>query len=379
MKPFASTARTFGTVIWMILLFAVSAPAQAAGSAYQTHSLVSDGFVPADHVDPNLANAWGIAFNATGPVWISDNGTNVSTLYDGQGNAITHPVNGVQVPLVVQIPGAGGNLAAGPPTGIVFNGSAAFEVSTGNPSRFIFATEDGVISGWSPSVDLTHAVTMVDNSPGNAVYKGLALGAGGGGALLYAADFHNARVDVFDGKFAPVTSAGGFSDPSIPAGFAPFGIQAIAGDIYVTYAMQDAAKHDDVKGPGLGFVDVFDGNGHLIRRLVSHGRLNAPWGLALAPAGFGRFGGRLLVGNFGDGTINAYDLANGRFAGRLRDADRGAIRIDGLWGIAFGNGFAGQSIDALYFTAGPGGEAHGLYGRIDTVPVSVDDGDEPND
>jgi uncharacterized protein (TIGR03118 family) len=351
----------------------------ASGTAYQAHSLVSDGFVAADHVDPNLVNAWGIAFNATGPVWISDNGANVSTLYDGQGKAITHPVNNVPVPLVVQIPGAGGNGAAGPPTGIVFNGSTAFEVTKGNPSRFIFATEDGVISGWSPTVDLTHAVAMVDNSPGGAVYKGLALSAGGSGQLLYATDFHNARVDVFDSKFAPVTSDGGFTDVNLPAGFAPFGIQAIAGDIYVTYAKQDDARHDDVKGAGLGFVDVFDGNGHLIHRLVSRGKLNAPWGLAQAPAGFGRFGGRLLVGNFGDGTINAYDLASGQFVGRLRDAAHAAIRIDGLWGIAFGNGFLGQSIDALYFTAGPDGEAHGQYGRIDAVRAGGDDGAEPND
>jgi uncharacterized protein (TIGR03118 family) len=355
----------------MALLLATAAPARAQVSSYLVHNLVSDGFVTADHIDPNLVNAWGIAFNPTGPVWISDNGTNVSTLYDGLGNPL---------PLVVQIPGAGGNGTAGPPTGIVFNSTTGFEVSKANPSRFIFATEDGVIAGWAPAVDLTHAIAMVDNSASGAVYKGLAIGAGGTGALLYASDFHNARVDVFDSKFAPVATAGGFADPDLPAGFAPFGIQAIAGDIYVAYAKQDDARHDDVKGAGLGFVDVFDANGHLVRHLVSRGRLNAPWGLALAPAAFGRFGGRVLVGNFGDGTINAYDLASGQFAGRLRNADRSPIRVDGLWGISFGNGFASQPADTLFFTAGPSAESHGLYGRIEAVSgPDGGTGGEPND
>jgi len=371
MNLIGTKARSLVAASGILLLFAATVPARAEESAYLVHNLVSDGSAPSDHIDPRLVNPWGIAFNPTGPVWISDNGTNVSTLYDGLGNPL---------PLVVQIPGAGGNGVAGPPTGIVFNGTTGFEVTTANPARFIFATEDGVLSGWAPAVDPTHAVAMVDNSASGAVYKGLAIGAGGSGSLLYATDFHNARVDVFDSKFAPVTTAGGFVDPGMPAGFAPFGIQAIAGDIYVTYARQDEARHDDVKGAGLGFVDVFDANGHLARRLVSRGRLNAPWGLALAPTAFGKFGGRLLVGNFGDGTVNAYDLASGQFVGRLRNADRSPIRVDGLWGICFGNGFASQPADTLYFTAGPGGESHGLYGRIEAVtgPGNGARG-EPND
>jgi uncharacterized protein (TIGR03118 family) len=341
--------------------------ARGSGGGYLTHFLVSDGFASADHTDPNLVNAWGIAFNPTGPVWIADNGASVSTLYDGQGNI---------VPLVVQIPAAGGG-AGGPPTGVVFNATAGFEASKGNPSKFIFAGEDGVISGWSPAVDPTHAVALVDNSSSGAVYKGIALAAGGSGPLLYATDFHNAKVDAFDATMAPVTT-GGFVDPNIPAGFGPFGIQAINGDIFVTYAKQDDARHDDVKGQGLGFVDVFDANGRLVKRLISRGRLNAPWGLALAPTAFGKFGGRLLVGNFGDGTINVYDPTDGRPLGRLRDPHHSKIAIDGLWGLSFGNGFRGQGADSLYFTAGPDGESHGLYGRIDAVGMG-DDGPDLDD
>lgn len=336
--------------------------AQAAGNFYQQHNLVSDGFIAADHIDANLVNAWGVAFNPFGPVWVADNGTGMSTLYDGAGNALS---------LVVQIPGPAGGNPTGNPTGIVYNGSTGFVVSNGTtsgPSRFIFATEDGVIAGWAPGVDATHAVRVIDNSTTGSIYKGLALSAGGNGSLLYATDFHNNKIDVFDGSFNPVTPlAGAFTDAGIPAGFAPFGIQAINGDLYVSYAKQDAEQHDDVAGKGLGFVDAFDANGHFIRRVITHGRLNAPWGMALAPAGFGRFGNRLLVGNFGDGRINAYDLASGEFVGVLSAGEK-PIQIDGLWGLAFGNGFLGQPADTLFFAAGPGDEQHGLYGRIDRVP-----------
>lgn len=193
----------------------------------------------------------------------------------------------------------------------------------------------------------------------------------GTGSLLYAADFHNNKIDVFDGSFTPVTlTADAFTDPNLPTGFAPFGIQAINGSIYVSYAMQDADQHDDVKGDGLGFVNVFGPNGEFIKRLVSQGRLNAPWGMTLAPAGFGEFGNRLLVGNFGNGAINAYDIATGQFAGQLVDTNGSPIRIDGLWGLAFGNGFANQPVNTLFFTAGPNDEQDGLYGRID-VQISA--------
>lgn len=344
-------------------------PQDDNGNVYQQHNLVSDGFVTADNVDPNLVNAWGIAFNPFGFVWVADNGTGVSTLYDGAGKPQS---------LVVQIPtptaSSGGN-----PTGIVFNASSGFGVTQAGVSgsaKFIFATEDGVIAGWAPNVDATHAIVAVDNSTSTgAVYKGLALSAGGNGQLLYAADFHNAKVDVFDSTFAPVlpSTANAFADHNIPSGFAPFGIQAIGGDIYVTYAQQDADKHDEIDGHGLGYVDVYDPNGTLLRRLAARGNLNAPWGVALAPAGFGRFSNTILIGNFGDGTINAYDPVFHFQVGTLKGQDHHPLKIDGLWGLAFGNGMQNQSVNTLFFAAGTDKEAHGLYGRIDAASQGSDD------
>jgi uncharacterized protein (TIGR03118 family) len=347
----------------VIALSTVQVARADPGGRYEQQNLVSDGFVAAGHMDPNLVNPWGIAFNPFGPVWIANNGSGSSTLYNGAG---------VPQALVVTIPPAAG-AASGNPTGIVFNGSGGFVVTQGassGPAKFIFATEDGVIAGWSPTVDATHAILVKDNSAATgAVYKGLALGAGGGGSLLYATDFHNNKIDVWDSNFAAaVLPAGAFTDPAIPPGFAPFGIQAINGNIYVTYAKQDAVQHDDVKGKRFGYVNVFDPNGKLLDRVASRGALNAPWGLALAPAGFGAFSNSLLVGNFGDGHINAYDIATGESLGQLRGMDGHPITIDGLWGIAFGNGFVGQPVNTLFFTAGLNGEADGLYGRLDAMP-----------
>jgi uncharacterized protein (TIGR03118 family) len=364
----------FGGAAALALAIAAAGVALAADSGrYQQRNLVSDGFVAADHVDPNLVNAWGVAFNPFGFVWVADADGMVSTLYDGDGN-----IN----PLVVQIPtpaaGTGGN-----PTGIVYNGSNGFVVSNGTTSgasRFLFATEQGVIAGWAPAVDGTHALRAVDNSAGGASYKGLALSAGGNGQLLYATDFHNARVDVFNSSFQPVAlPAGAFTDPKLPAGYAPFGIQALGGDIYVTYGKQNADRDEEVAGRGLGFVDVYDPNGMLLRRVASRGALNAPWGLALAPAGFGGFGGALLVGNFGDGRINGYDPMFGESLGTLRGVDGKPITIDGLWGIAFGNGLLHQPVDTLFFAAGPDDEEHGLYGRLDPIAGTGGDDDHPGD
>jgi uncharacterized protein (TIGR03118 family) len=365
MRSLAKLRFPYVRVAALALAIAAAGVAQAADSGrYQQRNLVSDGFISADHVDPNLVNAWGVAFNPFGFVWVADADGMVSTLYDGDGNAN---------PLVVQIPtplaGTGGN-----PTGIVFNGSNGFVVTNGTTSgaaRFLFATEQGVIAGWAPTVDGTHALRAVDRSGMGAIYKGLALSAGGNGQLLYATDFFNARVDVFNSSFQPVAfGTGAFTDPKLPAGYAPFGIQALGGDIYVTYAKQNADRDEEVAGQGLGFVDVYDPNGMLLRRVASHGQLNAPWGLALAPAGFGGFGGALLVGNFGDGHINGYDPMFGELLGSLRGADGKPVAIDGLWGIAFGNGLQHQPVDTLFFASGPDDEAHGLYGRLDPIAGS---------
>jgi uncharacterized protein (TIGR03118 family) len=375
MNAFHLTAPRFCAPLLVAMALASATAAQADGHSYLLKNLVSDGATPADHTDPNLVNGWGLAFNPFGFAWVAANGTGTSTLYDGAGNPQS---------LVVQIPSPGNDAGGGNPTGIVYNGSSGFIVSKGaasGASRFIFATEDGLIAAWSPTVDGTHAIRAVDNSAAGAVYKGLAIGAGGSGGLLYATDFHNRKIDVFDSAFKPVTlPAGAFVDPQVPSIGAPFGIQAINGNIYVTYAKQDASGHDDEKGEGLGLINVFDPNGVLLKRIVAvdslaRQKLNAPWGVALAPAGFGRFSNRLLVGNFGDGRINAFDLASGHYVGQLKTADGKPIQIDGLWGIAFGNGYASQPVNTLYFAAGPGEERHGLYGRIDADPSGKDSDD----
>jgi uncharacterized protein (TIGR03118 family) len=341
--------------------------ARSRAGSYSVRNLVSDGFVTADHTDPDLVNPWGVVFNPNGPVWVADNGTGLSTLYDGFG---------VKQALVVTIPTATGGTLPASPTGIVFSSGSDFVVTqnaVSGASVFIFATEDGTIAGWNPTVNRTNAILVADQSGGHAIYKGLALAATGAAHFLYAADFHNNRIEVFDSSFHVVTSPGGFSDPKIPHGYAPFGIQNIQGNLYVTYAKQDEGAKDDVAGPGLGFVDVFDANGHLLRRFASRGTLNAPWGLALAPADFGRFSNTLLIGNFGDGQINAFDLQSGAPRGRLQTPDGHAISIDGLWGIAFGSGVANQPTNALFFAAGPAGETHGVYGRIDPLQTNADD------
>jgi uncharacterized protein (TIGR03118 family) len=343
---------------------------RSRGGSYSVRNLVSDGFVTADHTDPDLVNPWGIVFNPNGPVWVADNGTGVSTLYNGSG--VKQPV---AQPLVVTVPPPAGGTPPSSPTGIVFSSGSDFVVTQGalsGPSRFIFATEDGTISGWAPNVNATNAILVVDPPKRTAIYKGLALAANGNAHFLYATDFHNNRIDVFDSSFHPVTLSGSFSDPRIPQGYAPFGIQNILGTLYVTYAKQDKDAEDDVAGRGFGFVDVFDANGHLIHRFASRGRLNAPWGLALAPADFGRFSNSLLIGNFGDGRINAFDPQSGEPRGVLRGPDGRAITVDGLWGIAFGTGLVNQPTNALFFAAGPDDEAHGVYGRIDQVHRNTD-------
>jgi uncharacterized protein (TIGR03118 family) len=329
-------------------LIVVGTTRAAGGNSFAVQNLVSDGGVPADHTDPNLVNGWGLARSATSPWWVADNGTDVATLYQG---------NGTQVSLVVKVPGG--------PTGAVFNGTSSFVLRGVGPARFLFATEAGRIRGWNPSVASTEAVVAATRAGAN--YKGLAIGSTAEGDRLYATDFHNGRIDVFNGSFKVLNKPGAFVDPNLPAGFGPFGIQNLGGWIYVTYAKQDADREDEVAGPGLGLVDVYDSSGTFLRRVATGGALNAPWGLTLAPAGFGEFGGNLLVGNFGDGRINPYRVtAQGPYAahGTLRDMSGAPIVIDGLWGIDFGNGAAAGPTTSLFFAAGPDDETHGLFGVI---------------
>ncbi len=324
------------------------------GAEYQQTNLISDIPGVARITDPNLVNPWGQSASPTSPLWVADNGSNVSTLYGGGVSGSIPQI----VALTVNIPG-------GAPTGTVFNPTSDFVVKTATgsaPANFIFDSEAGVLSAWSGAVSGTNADVEFSNK--HDVYKGLALASTDGESLLYAANFSKARIDVFDAHFRRVKLPHAFKDSLIPDGFAPFDIQLLGADLYVSYAKQDAAKHDDVAGPGNGFVDVFDTSGTLLTRLISHGDLNSPWGLVIAPASFGAFGGDLLVGNFGDGAIHAYDPTTGAEKGQLTNTDGNPILINGLWALRFGNGkFA--SPNTLVFTAGIGDESHGLLGEID--------------
>jgi uncharacterized protein (TIGR03118 family) len=331
----------------------------AAGStpAYRQTNLVSDIAGVARITDRHLVNPWGLSSSPSSPIWVADNGSNLSTLYQGGVNGSIPQTVG----LVVSIPG-------GSPTGTVFNPTSDFVVHVGTnsaPANFIFASESGHITAWSGAVSGTKASNEFTGP--TAVYKGLAIGSVGASNFLYAANFHDARIDVFNGKFMKVTSPGGFTDSRIPSGYAPFNIQALGGKLYVSYAQQDAAKHDDVPGAGHGFVDVYDTSGHLLKHLITRGALDSPWGLALAPASFGAFSSDLLVGNFGDGAIHAYDPATGALKGQLKNQDGNPIVIDGLWALRFGNGTIGTT-HTLLFTAGIAAESHGLFGEITAVP-----------
>jgi uncharacterized protein (TIGR03118 family) len=348
----------------VLLLTTAPAGAKPARNAYVRHDLVSDQAGKADRTDPDLVNAWGLAALPTSPWWIADNGTDMASVLDATGAPFPAPPAS---PLAPEVKSA--------PTGVVANPGSGFMVSNGGTSdtaRFIFDTEKGKILGWSPAVSPTSAVQAADRSGAGAIYKGLAIASTPTGDRLFAADFHNDRVDVFDDEFHSVDAAGAFADRKLPKRFAPFGIQAIGGRIFVAFAKQDAGREEDLHGRGLGAVDMFDTSGRLLRRVARRGPLNAPWGLARAPSSFGRFGGDLLVGNFGDGEVNAYaQRPNGRFAhrGKLRGAKGKPIAIDGLWALQFGMGAPNNGTDdTLFFTAGPDGEAHGLFGTIRARP-----------
>jgi uncharacterized protein (TIGR03118 family) len=361
-RPHAQARRRPALLLAVTAVIAACIALPAAALAdhatpYRQTNLVSDIPGLAQVTDSNLLNPWGMAAGPNTPVWVSDNGADVATLY--QGGLKKVPVSAV--PLVVNIPG-------GAPTGQVFNPTDGFVVHSGmssGPAAFIFASESGNITGWNRNVPPPPPSTQAQPaaSTPDAVYKGLAMASSGGKSYLYATDFHHNRIDVFDSSFMPATLSGSFTDPTLPAHFAPFGIQAFGNLLLVTYAMQDADAHDDVAGPGNGFVDVFRSNGEFVRRLISRGALNSPWGLAIAPSGFGAFSHALLVGNFGDGTIHGYNPFTGRFLGTLQGEHGMPIQNDGLWGLRFGNGVAG-SPRTLLFTAGLNDEADGLFGEI---------------
>ena len=361
-----------------------------SGNVLQTN-LVSDLPGVAQVQDKNLVNPWGISESPGSPFWISDNNAGVSSLYNTAGTPQA---------LVVSIPAPGAPAgASGTPTGTVFNSAlaaGAFKITDGThtaPAVFLFATEDGTILGWNPAVDptgkfdgpgnvSTHAVIAVDNSAkpdaaDGAVYKGLTLTTDANGrTLLYAANFRSGQVDVFDSTFSPAASLpnGAFTDAKIPQGYAPFNVQALGNQIYVTYAKQNADRHDDVAGTNHGFLDTFKLDGSGEHRLISRGQLDSPWGLTIAPSSFGKFGGDLLVGNFGNGRINVFDPASGKFLGPLRDPDGEVLQIDGLWALKVGNGKVGGDTDKVYFTAGIDHEQHGLFGSLTAVAQGTPEG-----
>ena len=374
------TSKVIGTLAALTTMGAALVslqPAQAednghAGRSYVQTNLVSDVPGLAKVTDPNLKNPWGTSTAPGLPIWVSDNNAGVTTLYDGTGQPIPlqakPPVNAVAIPA----PPSAGTGAVGAPTGTVFNptgqGFVVSNKAASGSSRFLFATEDGAIVGWSPTVDRANGIIAVDRSTATdpagdvgAVYKGLALVTTSAGTFLYASNFRFGTIDVFDSSFNLVKS---FTDPTVPTGFAPFGVHNIGGTLFVTFAKQNGEKHDDVAGPGNGFVDVFSPNGDLLQRFVSEGRLNSPWAVTLAPVTFGAFGGDILVGNFGDGHINAYDRSTGRVEGRLLNASGQALTISGLWGLRFPAGSLNAVAGALYFTAGINDEHDGLFGNL---------------
>jgi uncharacterized protein (TIGR03118 family) len=340
------------------LLAVGAAPAARPGNHYAVTPLASDvpGLAPA--TDSNLQNTWGLARGAATPWWIANNGTASTSVYTAAGTR-------------VDIGGLPAQGVPGDPTGAVFSGIAGqFQVGTAadptalGTSNFVFDGEDGTISAWR--IGSTAAQVTVP-ATGGAVFKGLAISNGSSGPRLYATDFANGRVDVFDGSWNPVNVPRAFVDPRLPKHYAPFGIQTIGDRVFVTYAKQQAGSTDEAHGRGLGIVDVYDLDGNFLGRVAQHGQLDAPWGLAWAPASFGRFGGDLLVGNFGDGRINAYrEMKNGRFEhrGTLHSARHGKLSIDGLWALEFGNAGANGDPQTLFFTAGIQDEAHGLFGTI---------------
>ncbi|HLJ55338.1 MAG TPA: TIGR03118 family protein [Chthonomonadaceae bacterium] len=387
MRPTSFRLKAAGALAALAVSTLSIAGCNGSGSASSTHTalisrmtqtnLVSDIPGLATVTDPDLVNPWGVALGPTSPIWIADNGSGKATLYNGAGT---------KQGLIVTLPTPTASSGAAP-TGQVFNSTTDFVLPNGSPALFIFSTEDGTILAWNGKSG-TQAVLVADRSgipvTGGAVYKGLALGANSTGNFLYATNFRTGQIDVFDKNFNIVLLTGNFTDPNLPSGFAPFGIQNINGDLFVTFAKQDAAMHDDVSGTGRGIIDQFDTNGNFKRRFATGSAsgggisaLNSPWGMVVAPAGFGSIGGSLLVGNFGDGHINVFNPTTGALMGQLSNSTgTAAITIPGIWSLFVGNGGTGGSATTIYFTAGIGSgptntvnvESHGLFGSLVPAP-----------
>jgi uncharacterized protein (TIGR03118 family) len=338
----------------------VAASAQTGTNAYTQHNLVSDVPGLADVTDPNLINPWGMSFSATSPYWISNHGKGNTTVYTNSSTT-----TGVTISTtVVTIPPAAGGTSPSTPTGQVQNSTTGFLLANGTKASFIFATEDGTVSAWNGG---TTATVMIDNSAAGIVYKGMAIATNNGAPMLYMANFSYGVIDVLDTNFKLTSVPGGFGDALLPAGYAPFNIWNINNQLYVMYAKQDSTKKNDQPGVGNGVVDIFDLNGNLLQRLTSGGPLNSPWGVAVSGGGWGAFSNAVLVGNFGDGKINAFDPKTGNLLGTLQDPTGKAISIQGLWAISFGNGGSAGDAKYLYFVAGIFNGTttqHGLLGSL---------------
>jgi uncharacterized protein (TIGR03118 family) len=325
-----------------------------AGTTYTEQDLVSNGAHPALRVDPGLVNPWGLAVGPRG-IFVANTDSGLGTAYDG---------NGGKVGATVRVPGPNGS--AGTPTGVVLNDDPAwFILPSGKSADLIYVTEDGTVAGWNIANRNRTVETALDKSADKAVYKGVALARFKRNPFLYVANFSAGRIDVFDSTFARRRLPGSFADPNLPRGYAPFNVQQINGQLFVAYAKRaPGSKTDEVHDPATGVIIVFNTDGKLARRFAAGRALNAPWGMAVAPSDFGKFSDELLIGNFGDGKINAFDPATGAFLGQLDDTSGEPIVIDGLWGLAFGNGKAGNRTNGLYFSAGVNNESGGLYGRL---------------
>lgn len=380
MNSVTKALRTFGTFGFAMLLL----PSQTWAQHYKQKNVISDLAGMAPLQDTHLVNPWGLTRSPGSPWWVANNNSGTSTLYgiDTNGNAFKAPPP-PDGPLVVTVPPPedAAPKTQSTPTGIVFNGSPTdFLLSPGNPAFFIFATEDGTISGWNPAIDPFHAILKVDNSDGGsavgAVYKGATTADINGHRFLYVTNFRSARVEVYDTHFNSVSFGfDAFDDATIPAGFAPFNVQNIGGSLFVTYAKQDAALHDPVSGDGFGFVDIYTPSGKLISRLEHGDWFNAPWGVVWTPRDFGEFSNTLLVGNFRSGWIAAFNGFTHKFLDFVKNPDGSLVTIDGVWSLTFGNNGAAGPSTTLFFTAGIQNETHGLFGTL--TPVDAEqDGDE---